>query len=99
MADAGTANNDALEKGVKQPLLISSQDSHENDGDEDGDQDEEDGSEEAPEELRKAATSLTSAYRLLTPSVKASNFNWISISKFLNVNNSLAGNNQELDLF
>lgn len=73
MTIAGTAN-DTLENGVKQPLLISSHSSHEMDGNDDGDQDEEfDGSDEAPEKSRKPATSLASAYRLLTPSVKASN--------------------------
>ncbi|KAI5328781.1 hypothetical protein L3X38_028178 [Prunus dulcis] len=62
----GTTENDALEKGLKQPLLISSDDKKE---DEDGDQDI-DESEEAPEETRRPATSIQSAYRLLTPSVK-----------------------------
>ncbi|XP_016651394.1 PREDICTED: SPX domain-containing membrane protein At4g22990-like [Prunus mume] len=62
----GTTENDALEKGLKQPLLISSDDKKE---DEDGDQDI-DESEEAPEETRQPATSIQSAYRLLTPSVK-----------------------------
>lgn len=65
----GTTENDALEKGLKQPLLISSDDKKE---DEDGDQDI-DESEEAPEETRRPATSIQSAYRLLTPSVKVSN--------------------------
>ncbi|KAI5444514.1 hypothetical protein KIW84_012953 [Lathyrus oleraceus] len=57
--------NGALEKGLKQPLLITS------DGkvDEDIDQDYDD-SEEAPEESRLPANSIGSAYRLLTPSVK-----------------------------
>jgi hypothetical protein len=58
--------NDALEKGLKQPLLISSEDTQQ---DEDGEQ-ECDESEEAPEESRRPATSIRSAYRLLTPSVK-----------------------------
>lgn len=58
--------NDALEKGLAQPLLLSSEDKQE---DEDGDQDN-DVSEEAPEESRGPATSIGSAYRLLTPSVK-----------------------------
>nr|ARM10268.1 phosphate transporter [Malus domestica] len=62
----GTAVNDALEKGLQQPLLISAEDKNE---DEDGDQDI-DESEEAPEESRQPATSIRSAYRLLTPSVK-----------------------------
>ncbi|TXG51001.1 hypothetical protein EZV62_023525 [Acer yangbiense] len=61
-----TVENDSLENGLKQPLLITSEDKKE---DEDGDQ-EFDGSEEAPEESHQPATSVKSAYRLLTPSVK-----------------------------
>ncbi|XP_058779153.1 SPX domain-containing membrane protein At4g22990-like isoform X2 [Vicia villosa] len=57
--------NGALEKGLKQPLLITSDDKV----DEDIDQDYDD-SEEAPEESRLPANSIGSAYRLLTPSVK-----------------------------
>ncbi|KAG4952446.1 hypothetical protein JHK85_046313 [Glycine max] len=57
--------NNALEKGLKQPLLISS----ENKVDEDADQDCDD-SEEAPEESRQPVNSIRMAYRLLTPSVK-----------------------------
>ena len=63
--NAETAENDALDKGLKQPLLITSEDKQEDDEDPEGD-----GSEEAPEESRQPATSITSAYRLLTPSVK-----------------------------
>lgn len=56
--------NDALEKGVVQPLLLkSADDEQENEG-------ECDGSEEAPEESRRPANSIVEAYRLLTPSVK-----------------------------
>ena len=58
--------NDALEKGLKQPLLLNSEDTQEI---EDGDG-EFDGSDEATEESRGPATSIGSAYRLLTPSVK-----------------------------
>ncbi|KAL8150458.1 hypothetical protein V2J09_020266 [Rumex salicifolius] len=61
-----TAQSDVLEKGIKQPLLISSLEKQEN-GDDNVDDDE---SEEAPEESRKPATSIVAAYRLLTPSVK-----------------------------
>lgn len=61
-----TVENDALEEGPKQPLLASSEDKQE---DEDGDL-ECDESEEASEESRRPATSIRSAYRLLTPSVK-----------------------------
>ncbi|KAI4303489.1 hypothetical protein MLD38_039112 [Melastoma candidum] len=56
---------DVLEKGLKQPLLASSQEKPE-----DEDDDQEDGSEEAMQESRLPANSLQSAYRLLTPSVK-----------------------------
>lgn len=64
--------NDALEKGLKQPLLISSVDKQE---DEDGDQ-EYDESEEASEDSHKPATSVGSAYRLLTPSVKVFDYSY-----------------------
>ncbi|QCD94722.1 CDK inhibitor PHO81 [Vigna unguiculata] len=57
--------NSTLEKGLKQPLLISS----ETKVDEDADQDCDD-SEEAPEESRQPVNSIVAAYRLLTPSVK-----------------------------
>lgn len=65
-SNAEPVENDALEKGLAQPLLLSSEDKQE---DEDDDQDI-DVSEEAPEESRGPATSIGSAYRLLTPSVK-----------------------------
>ncbi|KAK1324504.1 hypothetical protein QJS10_CPA01g02530 [Acorus calamus] len=64
--DAGTTENEGLENGLRQPLILSSEDKKQ---DEDGDQ-ENDESEEASEESRKPATSIASAYRLLTPSVK-----------------------------
>lgn len=58
--------NNELEKGLNQPLLITSED---NQQDEDGDA-ECDESEEGPEESHGPANSIKSAYRLLTPSVK-----------------------------
>ncbi|KAF5729940.1 Major Facilitator Superfamily with SPX (SYG1/Pho81/XPR1) domain-containing protein isoform 1 [Tripterygium wilfordii] len=61
-----TVQNNALEEGLKQPLLLNSEDNHK---DENDDQ-EFDGSDEAAEDSRLAATSIRSAYRLLTPSVK-----------------------------
>lgn len=71
---AETKQNDVMEKGLKQPLLLASdqngrslEDRDEDDGDDD---DECDGSDEASGESRKPATSIVSAYRLLTPSVK-----------------------------
>ncbi|KDP25522.1 hypothetical protein JCGZ_20678 [Jatropha curcas] len=65
-SNAGLRENDVLEKGLKQPLLLSSESKQE---DENG-EGECDGSDEAPEESRRPATSIVSAYRLLTPSVK-----------------------------
>ncbi|KAG8496015.1 hypothetical protein CXB51_009108 [Gossypium anomalum] len=61
---SSSVENGALEEG-KQPLLITSEEKQEDDEDPEGD-----GSEEAPEESRQPATSIVSAYRLLTPSVK-----------------------------
>ncbi|CAK8540090.1 unnamed protein product [Lathyrus sativus] len=58
-------DSDALEKGLQQPLLITLEDKV----DEDADQDNDD-SEEATEESHRPATSIRSAYSLLTPSVK-----------------------------
>ncbi|KAG6782725.1 hypothetical protein POTOM_012139 [Populus tomentosa] len=63
---AQPVENDALEKGLKKPLLLNSEDKQET---EDGDG-EFDGSDGAPEESRGPATSIGSAYKLLTPSVK-----------------------------
>ncbi|KAK7279892.1 hypothetical protein RJT34_24951 [Clitoria ternatea] len=60
------AENSALEKGLKQPLILSSEDKE----DEDAEQDYDDSEEEAPVESRLPATSIQSAYRLLTPSIK-----------------------------
>lgn len=73
-----TKQNDVMERGLKQPLLITSEGNgrspEEKEQDDDDDVDTEfDGSEEAPEESRKPATSIASAYRLLTPSVKVGN--------------------------
>ncbi|KAL3331261.1 hypothetical protein AABB24_034866 [Solanum stoloniferum] len=58
--------NDVLENGVTQPLLLKVED---NQQDDENDQ-EYDESEEAPEESRQPANSIAEAYRLLTPSVK-----------------------------
>ncbi|KAH0707977.1 hypothetical protein KY290_012116 [Solanum tuberosum] len=63
---SNAAENDALERGVVQPLLLKSVgDEQDNEGDQEGD-----GSEEAQEESRRPANSIVEAYRLLTPSVK-----------------------------
>ncbi|PIA49699.1 hypothetical protein AQUCO_01300452v1 [Aquilegia coerulea] len=64
--DAGPVENDALEKGLVQPLLLSS-DTKQHDEDDSQDCD---ASEEASEASPKAATSMGSAYKLLTPSIK-----------------------------
>ncbi|XP_057736549.1 SPX domain-containing membrane protein At4g22990-like isoform X2 [Arachis stenosperma] len=62
---SNAAESSALEKGQKQPLLVSSENKADEEAPEDCD-----GSEEAPQESRKPANSIGSAYRLLTPSVK-----------------------------
>ncbi|KAJ8511807.1 hypothetical protein OPV22_002241 [Ensete ventricosum] len=64
-ARAEHVETENLEDGLVQPLLLSSKDKL----DEDEDQDFED-SEELSEDSHKPATSIASAYRLLTPSVK-----------------------------
>ncbi|KAL0397829.1 UNVERIFIED_CONTAM: SPX domain-containing membrane protein [Sesamum calycinum] len=61
-----------LQNGVSQPLLSSSVEKQQNE-DEDEDEDE-DISEEASEESCKPVTSIMSAYKLLTPSVKVQLF-------------------------
>ncbi|KAF8380340.1 hypothetical protein HHK36_027824 [Tetracentron sinense] len=65
-ANTESVEPNTLEEGLTQPLLLSSEDKQQ---DEDGDQ-ECDASEESPEESRRPVTSIGSAYRLLTPSVK-----------------------------
>ncbi|KAL2902354.1 hypothetical protein RDABS01_027436 [Bienertia sinuspersici] len=69
-----TKQNDVMERGLKQPLLLPSEQNGRNlevnEQDIDDDDTEFDGSEEAPEESRKPVTSIGAAYRLLTPSVK-----------------------------
>lgn len=62
---AGSTNSDSLEKGVTEPLLISSQPHQDHEDD-----DVEDGSEETSEDTRAPVNSIGAAYRLLTPSVK-----------------------------
>ncbi|CAN6485017.1 unnamed protein product [Victoria cruziana] len=65
-SNTGTVNIQSLENGLAQPLLSNGDEKVQ---DEDVDQ-ELDGSEEAPEESHGPATTIGSAYRLLTPSVK-----------------------------
>ncbi|WOK95188.1 SPX domain-containing membrane protein [Canna indica] len=65
VVDAGHMDSEALEGGLVQPLLISSEQKQDEDGEEECND-----SEEASEESHKPATSVASAYRLLTPSVK-----------------------------
>ncbi|XP_072966884.1 SPX domain-containing membrane protein OsI_21475-like [Typha angustifolia] len=62
---SGQAENEELENGLVQPLLLTSKNKQNEDEDQDCDD-----SEEASEDSRKPATSISSAYRLLTPSVK-----------------------------
>ncbi|KAE8657335.1 SPX domain-containing membrane protein [Hibiscus syriacus] len=64
-SDTEKAEKSKLEKGLKQPLLITLEEKKEDDEDPEAD-----GSEEDPEESRRPATSMVSAYGLLTPSVK-----------------------------
>ncbi|MQM11490.1 hypothetical protein Taro_044398, partial [Colocasia esculenta] len=64
--NAEDVEDEQLESGLVQPLLLSSEEKQE---DLDGEQDYDD-SEEASEERHKPANSIGSAYRLLTPSVK-----------------------------
>lgn len=66
----GLLVNDAVERGHKQPLLIKSEGQDE-DGDEEFDDDNDD---KSTEENQKPVTSIASAYRLLTPSVKVQLF-------------------------
>lgn len=61
--DIGSVDNDPLEKGLTRQLLCSNEK-------QDGDDSDCDVSEETSEESYKPATSISSAYRLLTPSVK-----------------------------
>lgn len=63
---AGISNDDQIESGIVQPLLLTSSE-EKKDEDEDDDLDD---SEEASADSRKPANSIASAYRLLTPSVK-----------------------------
>ncbi|KAK4803012.1 hypothetical protein SAY86_001215 [Trapa natans] len=64
-----SSENSTLEKGLNKPLLISSKDKQQEEDEEDGEQ-EGDGSEEGLEDSRLPVTSIASAYRMLTPSVK-----------------------------
>ncbi|KAG6498848.1 hypothetical protein ZIOFF_038598 [Zingiber officinale] len=63
--DTRRADNEALESGLVQPLLLSSEKMQNDEGDEECN-----GSDEGQEESHEPATSIASAYRLLTPSVK-----------------------------
>lgn len=74
-----TAEKNTLEKGLKHPLLITSEEQQEDDEDAEAD-----GSEEVSEESRRPATSIASAYRLLTPSVKVYGLIkcWLEFQKF-----------------
>ncbi|WOK98177.1 SPX domain-containing membrane protein [Canna indica] len=62
---AGLVDNETSEGGLVQPLLIGSEQIQNKNGDEECND-----SDEASEDARKPATSVASAYRLLTPSIK-----------------------------
>lgn len=63
---SGKIENGLVQKGITEPLLLSAEEMKQ---DEDEDQDC-DNSEESAEEIQKPVTSIVSAYKLLTPSVK-----------------------------
>lgn len=69
LSPIGLFVNDAVERGIIQPLLIKSEAKQQ---DEDGDE-ELDDDDESTEGTQKPVTSIVSAYRLLTPSVKVYN--------------------------
>ncbi|XP_073055693.1 SPX domain-containing membrane protein At4g22990-like isoform X2 [Primulina eburnea] len=60
-----SAEHEKVEKGLVQPLLLTSVENEDGDGDEECDM-----SEESLEDSHRPANSLVAAYRLLTPSVK-----------------------------
>ncbi|KAK4379341.1 hypothetical protein RND71_001203 [Anisodus tanguticus] len=66
--NSGQIENGLVQKGITQPLLLSAEDKKQ-DEDEDEDQDFYN-NEESAEEIQKPVTSIVSAYKLLTPSVK-----------------------------
>lgn len=72
----GHDENESLESGLMQHLLPSSEQKQNEDGD-----DECNDSEDASEDSHRPATSVASAYRLLTPSVKVRNFLVASVAK------------------
>lgn len=65
--NSGRIENDAVETGIVQPLLLSSEEKQQDD---DGEED----CDEASKEIQKPVTSIVAAYRLLTPSVKVQLF-------------------------
>jgi hypothetical protein len=65
-----TVDIEQVENGLAQPLLRDSESKQNEEEEEEEDDDEGDASEESAQDSRKPATSIGSAYRLLTPSVK-----------------------------
>ncbi|XP_073298794.1 SPX domain-containing membrane protein At4g22990-like isoform X1 [Primulina huaijiensis] len=63
--ESSAEEHDKVEKGLVQPLLLTSVENEDGDGDEECDK-----SEESSEDSHRPANSLVAAYRLLTPSVK-----------------------------
>lgn len=66
----GRKAGDAMENGLKQPLLASSKENQQEEDDDDDDDNEGQEFDQDDEENHKPATSIIAAYRLLTPSVK-----------------------------
>ncbi|XP_070026652.1 SPX domain-containing membrane protein At4g22990 isoform X2 [Nicotiana tabacum] len=65
-SNSGQIENGLVQNGISQPLLLTAEEKQQDD-DEDQDCD---NSEESAEEIQKPVTSIVSAYKLLTPSVK-----------------------------
>ncbi|XP_021748838.1 SPX domain-containing membrane protein At4g22990-like isoform X2 [Chenopodium quinoa] len=68
-SNRGNRTHNAMENGLEQPLLKSSEEKLQDDDDEEGQ--DFDQCDEDSDESHKPATSIVAAYRLLTPSVKA----------------------------
>lgn len=70
MAFAGPVATYAIENGFTQPLLLDSEGKQHEENEEDEDEECDDGDKKSSLEVHKPVTSITVAYRLLTPSVK-----------------------------
>lgn len=65
-----SAENVVLEHGITQPLISSSGEIKQDEDEDEGEEDEYDISEVGSDESQNPVTSILSAYKLLTPSVK-----------------------------